>query len=118
MKSEKVKPSRTSSEKVFWLRGPDLNRRPPGYEPDELPGCSTPRYMNFSAPFLQVQELLYTIEVGFARLFLKYLKNRSTIFLTPFALSIYKAAKTYKLKRCYKWLRLLLKTIKEGSGTA
>ncbi len=28
---------------VNWLRGPDLNRRPSGYEPDELPGCSTPR---------------------------------------------------------------------------
>ncbi len=28
---------------VKWLRGPDLNRRPSGYEPDELPSCSTPR---------------------------------------------------------------------------
>ena len=27
-----------------WLRGTDLNRRPSGYEPDELPDCSTPRY--------------------------------------------------------------------------
>ena len=26
-----------------WLRGLDLNQRPLGYEPNELPGCSTPR---------------------------------------------------------------------------
>ena len=28
----------------FWLREPDLNQQPSGYEPDELPDCSIPRY--------------------------------------------------------------------------
>jgi hypothetical protein len=38
-----------------WLRGLDLNQRPSGYEPDELPGCSTPRSrinINATLPFL------------------------------------------------------------------
>ena len=28
---------------LIWLRGLDLNQRPLGYEPNELPGCSTPQ---------------------------------------------------------------------------
>ena len=31
-----------------WLRGRDLNPRPLGYEPNELPDCSTPRHPNIS----------------------------------------------------------------------
>src|SRR5437899_12944894 len=27
-----------------WLRGLDLNQRPLGYEPNELPDCSTPHF--------------------------------------------------------------------------
>ncbi len=28
---------------LVWLRRLDLNQRPLGYEPNELPSCSTPR---------------------------------------------------------------------------
>jgi hypothetical protein len=34
------------SLQVGWLRGGDLNPRPLGYEPNELPDCSTPRHEN------------------------------------------------------------------------
>src|SRR6187551_1811940 len=34
-----------------WLRGLDLNQRPSGYEPDELPDCSTPRHHVFRARY-------------------------------------------------------------------
>jgi hypothetical protein len=31
------------TKRGFWLRGVDLNHRPLGYEPNELPDCSTPQ---------------------------------------------------------------------------
>ena len=34
-----------NTKEFFWVQGPDLNQRPPGYEPDELPDCSTLRYL-------------------------------------------------------------------------
>ena len=43
---QKSRPCRTGSDLGFsWWRGRDLNPRPSGYEPDELPGCSTPRFI-------------------------------------------------------------------------
>ena len=42
-----------------WLRGRDLNPRPSGYEPDELPGCSTPRFENnFDINIVQIEKAL------------------------------------------------------------
>jgi hypothetical protein len=33
---------RAAGPEIDWLRGLDLNQRPLGYEPNELPDCSTP----------------------------------------------------------------------------
>src|SRR4029078_2894184 len=40
------KAERASDLRLRWWRGWDLNPRPSGYEPDELPDCSTPRRTN------------------------------------------------------------------------
>ena len=42
----------------IWLRELDLNQRPSGYEPDELPNCSIPQMLNILAKLgLQVMTL-------------------------------------------------------------
>src|SRR6266481_9568056 len=56
-----------------WLRGLDLNQRPSGYEPDELPGCSTPRSERH--PYY-CRKL-----IGNARSFRSFLKNVHSIEL-------------------------------------
>src|SRR5205807_2078980 len=35
---------RLKDGELVWLRGMDLNHRPLGYEPNELPDCSTPHF--------------------------------------------------------------------------
>jgi hypothetical protein len=53
-----------------WLRGPDSNQRPSGYEPDELPDCSTPRHQIVRS----LSWLLFKLQ-RFLRFFLKWLRG-------------------------------------------
>ena len=51
----------------FWLREPDLNQRPSGYEPDELPGCSIPRcYLSIISSYIGIvnsYDIIFTMNV-------------------------------------------------------
>jgi len=51
----KITSKRLNERKEVWLRGVDLNHRPLGYEPNELPDCSTPHlHPNPGAPCRQI----------------------------------------------------------------
>ena len=81
--------------KIGWLRGRDLNPRPLGYEPNELPDCSTPRYTTYNlALFPPVPEVHTTtanrLRQYFCRLFFRTLGDggvRGTVLLTPFGVN-------------------------------
>ncbi len=51
------------------MRGQDSNLRPSGYEPDELPDCSTPRHYLTAC-------LLYTAQLNLSRSFFPSMKTK------------------------------------------
>jgi hypothetical protein len=69
------------------LRGQDLNLRPSGYEPDELPGCSTPRrlFLRFvarvAARFLVFEGCAFWGCSTPRRLFLRFMARVAARFL-------------------------------------
>ena len=65
-----------------WLREQDLNLRPSGYEPDELPGCSIPRrFASGDAVFLSFREMFSLLFRSGGDL-LSHVLRRSTIGAT------------------------------------
>ena len=55
-----------------------MNLRPSGYEPDELPNCSTPRYLRNQDCFITIQYFM-----RFVKHYSGFGKNDSFTFLLP-----------------------------------
>ncbi len=51
---------KSKSLDFYWLRGLDLNQRPLGYEPNELPDCSTPRLIESVVTYYNIIKILST----------------------------------------------------------
>ena len=62
---------------MAWLRGEDLNLWPSGYEPDELPDCSTPR-----KEYRKLKSNTVSIFLRFGSDLLSHVLRRSTIGAT------------------------------------
>ena len=58
---------------LIWLRELDLNQRPSGYEPDELPSCSIPRRTYILYAYFKNMSILFAKKMFFIVL---YCKNR------------------------------------------
>ena len=72
-----------------WLRELDLNQRPSGYEPDELPSCSIPRCNFYSELCIYLCSPEYLIIISqlsaFVKAFFKFFsKNFSPLYFVKY----------------------------------
>ncbi len=47
------------------MRGPDLNQRPSGYEPDELPDCSTPQRRGIYTRLIFISQIQFSLKISY-----------------------------------------------------